>query len=187
MLKLRYVMSGFLSCVLASAAQAQMRPVAEFLQASYGLEYRVDAAVAERWMCPADSQDKPSEKISRARVCKLGNPRLQREILWSKDDKELGAVEYMVIATGMSGGPQAPFGLPDCRQESFTLKGAKAPGILRDCRIPLRNGDFYVSFAHLAQHGVQLTLLVRNADRNGSTPDVVKELRSWLGELSSVD
>lgn len=162
--------------------QETKREISNFLQSNYGIIFEPSFFQKYNWNCPEKRMVKPGGNVTRNWVCERPDPRLKRVITWQVDDKTNTAVEIDNFII-MAGGKNKERGEPQCKESSHVVGKGKIQGVIRDCMVPLPNGEFYVSFFHFNHRNLGFTFLVRNASPNGSTPEVAEDLREWIAEL----
>jgi hypothetical protein len=161
--------------------QNAKRDISDFLKSTYGVVFTPSPIEKARWNCPEDRSAKPSGSTNRNWVCNRSDPSYQRLVVWSDDESRSLQIETDNFIA-MAGGKDAKRGEASCVGERLSISSAATANI-RDCKLPLPNGDFYVSFAHLKHAGSYLSFIVRNASPTGSTPKVASDLREWLAEI----
>ena len=158
------------------------RDLSDFLKSTYGVIYTPPLAQKARWNCPEGRAAKPSGKTNRNWVCIRSDPRYERIVVWSDGEGRSAQIETDNFIA-MAGGRDAQRGDASCADQQITLSSVPAQVSIRDCKLPLPNGDFYVSFAHIKNAGSYLSFIVRNFGSTGSTPKVEADLREWLTEI----
>jgi hypothetical protein len=164
------------------SSQETKREITSFLQSNYGIIFEPSFFQKYDWNCPEKRMVKPSGNVTYNWVCERSDPRLKRVIIWRADDKLKTAVELDNFII-MAGGKDKKRGEPQCKESSHVVSKGKIEGVIRDCMLPLPNGEFYVSFFHFNYRDLAFTFLVRNASPKGSTPEVAEDLRKWIEEL----
>lgn len=159
------------------------RAVDQMLQEHMGVRWAPGPGEFDRWSCPEGRATAPSGKRLRYNwLCERPDPSFRRLLLWRVGPVETAAIEEDHF-NGMAGGKDAPRGEPRCEDVAWSHPSGSPAGTLRDCSLPLPNGVFHASFAHLAHQGRYFTLSVRNASPKGSSPRVATDLRQWLSQL----
>jgi hypothetical protein len=162
--------------------QETNREITNFLQSNYGIIFEPSFFQKYNWNCPEKRMVKPSGNITYNWVCERPDERLKRVIFWRADDKAKALVEQDNFNI-MAGGKNKKHGEIQCKESPHTVGNGKCEGIIRDCTLPLPNGEFYVSFFHFNYRDLSFTFLVRNASPKGSTPEVAEDLRKWIEEI----
>jgi hypothetical protein len=162
--------------------QETKRDITNFLQTSYGIIFEPSFFQKHNWNCPEKRMVKPSGNVTYNWVCERPDASLKRVIIWRGDDETRATVEQENFIT-MAGGKNKKRGEPQCKESPYTAGNGKIEGYIRDCMLPLPNGEFYVSFFHFKHKDLAFTFVVRNASPTGSTPEVAEDLRKWIAEL----
>ena len=162
--------------------QEGKREVSNFLQSNYGIIFEPSFFQKISWECPDKRLVKPSGSVRINWVCKRSDKRLSRLIVWRVDDEATRTIEIDNF-NAMAGGKDKERGDPQCQETAYNIGNGKIEGVIRDCMLPLPNGEFYVSFFHFTYRDLGFTFLVKNASSAGSTPKVAEDLREWLNEL----
>jgi hypothetical protein len=178
-------------CIPAKAhfqipSQEGRREITNFLRTNYGIVYEPSFFQKLAWDCPDNRMIKPAGNSSRNWVCRRKDSQFSRLIVWRRDDKAITVVEKDNF-DAMTGGKDKERGEIQCRDTPHEISSGKIAGIIRDCVLPLPEGNVYVSFYHFNDQNLGFTFLVRNADAEGSTPKVREDLREWLSELKFID
>lgn len=159
------------------------REITEFLETNYGMVFKPSFMQKSRWDCPAGRMIRPSGNATFNFVCRRQDPSYYRSIMWRDGDERIKQIEADVFKI-MAGGKDAPMGEALCTDAPLGLKDGRINGVYRDCKLPLPNGEFYVSFANFKHKQGYFTLLVRNNSPTGSTSKVAADLREWLAEIN---
>ena len=173
-------------CGVYGKSGTSSREISAFLESTYGIVFKPSEPDNSRWECPDKRMTKPSGNTTRNWVCQRQDPSFMRLVVWSDSEGGRRVIEADNF-NGMAGGKDKPRGEPSCNETPWVGNAGKINGTLRDCMLPLPNGEFYVSFFHLKHRDSHMTLLVKNASPAGSTPKVADDLRQWIGELSFND
>ena len=172
----------FALCLSQTAfGQEGKREISSFLETNYGIIFKPSFFQKSRWNCPEKRMVKPSGNVRRNWICERPDPKLKRVILWRVDSEAESTVE--VETFDAMAGKSKERGEPQCKETSHTIADGKIEGTIRDCMLPLPNGEFYVSFFHFSYRNLGFTFRVANASPTGSTPKVAEDLREWLSEL----
>lgn len=158
------------------------RDISDFLNSTYGIGYTPSFLQKARWNCPEGRMTKPSGTTKRNWVCERPDASYRRNILWSDGESRSSQIEKENF-TAMAGGKDAERGDESCVEAPMSYAEGTVQVKIRDCKLPLPNGEFYVSFAHFKYRDAYLNFVVRNASSTGSTPKVAADLREWLAEL----
>jgi hypothetical protein len=169
-----------------ASSQETKREITNFLQSNYGIFFEPSFFQKYSWNCPEKRLVKPSGNVTYNWVCERKDASLKRVIIWRADDKGKVTLEQETFIS-MAGGKNKKRGEPQCKESSHTVDNGKIEGVIRDCMLPLPNGEFYVSFFHFKHRDLAFTFVVKNASPTGSTPEVAEDLRKWIAELKFIE
>lgn len=178
----------FLMCWGSAAfAQTTNREISAFLETTYGIIYKPTSSFLKSdWECPSGRMARKSGNTTRNWVCVRRDPSYMRQVIWRDGDERTRQVQNEHF-TAMAGGKDAEHGDPSCNDSAYSVNDGKIQGLIRDCKLPLANGEFFASFFHFKHRDTFITLSVRNASSTGSTSKVANDLREWIADLKFVE
>ena len=177
-----FVVGALLLCPFSVSAEVANQDISTFLENTYGILYKPSFFQRAGWECPSGRMTKPSGNVKRNWVCLRVDPSYRRQIAWRESDERVKLIEDDHF-NAMAGGRNAERGDPSCSESPLAIDEGRIEARIRDCKLPLPNGEFYVSFLHFKHRDAFFTLSVRNASPTGSTPKVANDLREWVGEI----